>query len=62
MQVSPSDYKTISSTFIRIYQKEGVIHGLYKGLSMNAFKGPVAVAISLNANDHIKRFLAGHIS
>ena len=62
MQVNPNEYRSIASTFVRVYRQEGLIHGLYKGLSMNAIKGPIAVAISLNANDHIKRYLADHSS
>lgn len=62
MQVSPEEYPTIASTFMKVYSKEGLLHGLYKGLSMNAFKGPIAVAISLNVNDQMKQYFASHNS
>ena len=56
MQVSPLEYTSVLSTFKKVYTREGLIGGLYKGLTMNVIKGPIAVAISLNANDHIKAF------
>jgi len=56
MQVHPNEYAGIWSSLRRVAIEEGLIGGLYKGLSMNLIKGPLAVAISLNANDHIKDF------
>ena len=56
MQVAPLEYKSVILTFKKVYAKEGIVRGLYKGLSMNVVKGPIAVAISLNTNDHLKAF------
>jgi solute carrier family 25 protein 42 len=56
MQVYPNNYSGIWTSLRRVATEEGLIRGLYKGLSMNIIKGPLAVAISLNANDHIKEF------
>jgi solute carrier family 25 protein 42 len=58
MQVTPWNYKSVTSTFKAVYIQEGIIHGLYKGLSMNLLKGPIAVGISLNVNDHMKDYFA----
>lgn len=38
-------------------REEGVRHGLYKGLSMNWIKGPIAVGISFSTFDTLKIFL-----
>ena len=56
MQVHPKQYTGMWTSLRRVVTEEGLIKGLYKGLSMNLIKGPLAVAISLNANDHIKEF------
>ena len=56
MQVHPKEYTGMLMSLRRVVMEEGVVTGLYKGLSMNLIKGPLAVAISLNANDHIKEF------
>ena len=58
MQVTPWNYKSVISTFKTVYIQEGIINGLYKGLSMNLVKGPIAVGISLNVNDHLKDYFA----
>lgn len=50
-------YLTIGSTIKKIYYEEGIIHGFYKGLSMNWIKGPLAVGISFATYDHIKELL-----
>ncbi|XP_037625735.1 mitochondrial coenzyme A transporter SLC25A42-like [Sebastes umbrosus] len=49
--VTGSSYSTILGTMCAIVKQEGVVGGLYKGLSMNWIKGPVAVGISLTTFD-----------
>ncbi|KAM4629731.1 mitochondrial coenzyme A transporter SLC25A42-like isoform 1-T1 [Polymixia lowei] len=49
--VTGSSYGTILSTIREIVTKEGVVHGLYKGLSMNWIKGPIAVGVSFTTFD-----------
>ncbi|KAE8294342.1 Mitochondrial coenzyme A transporter SLC25A42 Solute carrier family 25 member 42 [Larimichthys crocea] len=49
--VTGSSYVTILGTMREIVTHEGVVRGLYKGLSMNWVKGPVAVGISLTTFD-----------
>ncbi|XP_076009656.1 mitochondrial coenzyme A transporter SLC25A42-like [Genypterus blacodes] len=49
--VTGSAYGTILGTMRTIVTQEGVIRGLYKGLSMNWVKGPVAVGVSFTTFD-----------
>ncbi|KAI4810221.1 hypothetical protein JOQ06_001522 [Pogonophryne albipinna] len=50
--VTGHTYGTILGTMKEIVVEEGLIRGLYKGLSMNWVKGPLAVGISFTTFDH----------
>ena len=47
----------IVGTMKKVVAEEGLIHGLYKGLSLNWVKGPIAVGISFTSFDLISKFL-----
>ncbi|KAG8594877.1 hypothetical protein GDO81_001349 [Engystomops pustulosus] len=49
--VTGHTYSTILGTMKEVVSEEGLIRGLYKGLSMNWVKGPVAVGISFTTFD-----------
>lgn len=44
-------YSSILLTMQDIVREEGLVRGLYKGLSMNWVKGPIAVGISFTTFD-----------
>ncbi|GAB6031990.1 hypothetical protein CHUAL_010367 [Chamberlinius hualienensis] len=50
-------YDTIMKTIAKIVREEGVIGGLYKGLSLNWVKGPICVGISFLTFDTFQQFL-----
>ncbi|XP_078527277.1 mitochondrial coenzyme A transporter SLC25A42 isoform X3 [Lissotriton helveticus] len=50
-------YGTIFGTMQEIIREEGIVRGLYKGLSMNWVKGPLAVGISFMTFDLTKILL-----
>lgn len=47
-------YGSIVHTMRDIAREEGLVRGLYKGLSMNWVKGPIAVGISFTTFDLMK--------
>lgn len=55
--VTGHTYGTILGTMREIVSEEGVIRGLYKGLSMNWVKGPLAVGISFCTFDQTQILL-----
>uniref|UniRef100_A0A6A7FY33 Coenzyme A transporter SLC25A42-like n=1 Tax=Hirondellea gigas TaxID=1518452 RepID=A0A6A7FY33_9CRUS len=52
-----SAYSTIFSTITKVYREEGIVHGLYKGLSLNWLKGPISVGTSFAVFDYLKNML-----
>ena len=67
MQTDGSDgtgyrYRNIVGTLRSISEQEGVIRGLYKGLSINFIKGPIAVGVSFATKDAVQMLLNSQIS
>lgn len=54
MGVPHHRYATILGTLWVVYQKEGIVRGWYKGLSMNFIKGPIATSISFTTFDYFQ--------
>lgn len=51
------EYTSIVCTAKEVIREEGFRKGLYKGLSMNWIKGPIAVGISFTVFDITQRWL-----
>ena len=50
-------YTSILASLRYVTRTEGIVKGLYKGLSMNWIKGPIAVGISFTTFEHVQRQL-----
>ncbi|KAI1289947.1 Mitochondrial coenzyme A transporter SLC25A42 [Halotydeus destructor] len=59
MQTRSKEYHTIIGTLRYVLVREGIKGGLYKGLSMNWIKGPIAVGTSFLIFDLMTTFLRG---
>lgn len=51
------DYRSIVGTLTKVFREEGLVRGLYKGLSMNWIKGPIAVGVSFTTYETIRHYL-----
>lgn len=52
------EYNSIRGTILYVYREEGIFRGLYKGVTMNWIKGPIAVGISFATFDIMQSALS----
>ena len=52
-----NEYTSVWRTLELVYTHEGLKGGLYKGLSMNWIKGPIAVGVSFSTFETIQTYL-----
>ena len=57
MQAGNSEYRGTFHALRSIYRHEGVVSGLYKGLTLTFVKGPLQSALGFTVNDYCKRRL-----
>ena len=54
--VTNMTYRSVAFTLAHVFRNEG-LKGLFKGVSMNWIKGPIAVSVSFNTYDHVLMLL-----
>ena len=58
---SPLGRHNVFRALLMVFRDEGIM-GLFKGLSLNLFKNPIATAVSFSVNDLVKDALASRRS